>query len=177
METDTKATNQQSKKATHLRMISDASLHGPTCVIMLYSKSNVRNQTSIIFGDSALHLIINKTTRTWTMITTTTRTKTKIDPLAEKGPVRTLISLKGIRRLLSSLESSPRMRAALRKLRLVAARAFMTMILKLSKQVKRELKPLMGLLNKNIWMNEWISFCECECEWMKADVRRIGGII
>lgn len=36
----------------------------------------------------------------------------------------TLISLKGMRRLFSSLESNPRIRAAWRKFLLVAARAF-----------------------------------------------------
>lgn len=39
--------------------------------------------------------------------------------------MHTLISLKGIERLFSSLESNPSMRLASRKLRLVAARAFM----------------------------------------------------
>jgi hypothetical protein len=40
----------------------------------------------------------------------------------------TLISLKGIKRLFSTFESKPRMRAACLKLRFVAARAFMAAV-------------------------------------------------
>ena len=48
----------------------------------------------------------------------------QIEPMNKNPRIPTLISLKGIRRLFSSLESNPRMREAWRKLRLVAARAF-----------------------------------------------------
>jgi hypothetical protein len=39
-------------------MISNSSLHGPTSIIMLHSKPNIRRQSSIVLGNCALHLMI-----------------------------------------------------------------------------------------------------------------------
>lgn len=115
-------------------MISDASLHGATCIVMLHPEANVRNQTPVVLGDRALHLTRRrgfKKIKTKTNPSTTRRIGPWIShPIPyvamnrTKGRDSTLISLKGMRREFRSLESKPRMRAAWRKLRLVAARAF-----------------------------------------------------
>lgn len=104
----------------NLRVVTDSSFHRPTSIVMLDSKPNIRNQSAIIFWNCTLnlqnqhHKDPKKKTKYEGRIYGMSRQKTI-----------TLISLKGIKRLFSSLESSPRMRAAWRKLRLVAARAFM----------------------------------------------------
>ena len=67
LRTDTRRKFEQKPKkvrTTDLRMVSDPSLHGPTCIVMLYSEPNVRYQTPIILGDRALHLTIIKHTNT-----------------------------------------------------------------------------------------------------------------
>lgn len=117
-------------------MISYPSFHAPTSVIVLHSEPNVRNQSPIILGNRALHLPIikgppkhNKTLSKLSQISgklpRNKQNPRKSERKKHTQILRTLISLKGIKRLFSSLESNPRMRAAWRKLRFVAARAFM----------------------------------------------------
>jgi hypothetical protein len=65
-----------------------------------------------------------------------TKKRRKTDNKKRNGSLITLISLKGIERLFSSLESRPRMRAAWRKLRLVAAGAFVVALASLC-QIKQ----------------------------------------
>lgn len=121
-------------------MVSDPSFHGPTGIIVLHSKSNVRNQSSIIFWDRALHLInplkklLSRSKKRLKSVHSPIATNqqkqnhkiARYDHLRKHNQTlnKTLISLNGIKRLFSILESRPRMRAACRKLRLVAARAF-----------------------------------------------------
>ena len=130
-------------------MISDPSFHGATSIVVLHSEPDVRHQASIVLWNRALHLFskrhiqvqINqaiKSTERSTDRLRFTNQETRKSDFTEKQPktsqkikikqfqnrIQTLISLNGIKRLFSSLESNPRIRAAWRKFLFVAARAF-----------------------------------------------------
>lgn len=100
---------------------------------MLDPKANVGHQGSIILWNRTLNLIKPQQTKSsflefsfFMKHKLITKRITKI----KQYSVVTLISLNGIKRLFSSFESNPRMRAAWRKFRFVAARAFMIFVWK-----------------------------------------------
>lgn len=85
----------------------------------------------------------------------------------EKGreiSCNTLISLKGIRRLFSSLESNPSKREARRKLRLVAARAFMSASQNLQKKKYPETE-----MNKRLRKNNSLETQHRELQRVRLD--------
>jgi hypothetical protein len=58
------ASTERKKVTPYLRMISDPTLHGPTCIVMLHSEANERHETPVVLGDRALHLIKQQPSKT-----------------------------------------------------------------------------------------------------------------
>lgn len=133
----------------HLGVIADSPFHRPPGVIVLNPESDVGSHRPVVLGDRAFHLHGNWSRKQRMEINPTPNGK---DGGKTRKPHRqrenqeqvehqngrtalslslclllclTLTSRKGMRRLFSSLESSPRREAAFLKLRLVATREFM----------------------------------------------------
>lgn len=118
-------------------MISNSTFHGSTSIVMLNPKSDVWNQSSIVFRYRTLNLRIK--VKTQTKIETNFPQNEKKKWKTPKKKSQTLISLNGIIRLLSIFESKPRIRDAWRKFLFVAAKAFIVS-LKKKFELQRETK-------------------------------------
>lgn len=126
-------------------MIANATFHWPAGIVVLHAEPNEGRQGSIVFGDGAFHL---NRERGYATPDETTKPATAAKQAGnrnqkKKKPRLTLISRNGIRRLFSSLESRPSSLAACRKLRLVAASAFMAGP-KVARRPPRKLAPAAG---------------------------------
>jgi hypothetical protein len=126
-------------------VIANATFHWPAGIVVLHAEPNEGRQGSIVFGDGAFHL---NRERGYATPDETTKPATAAKQAGnrnqkKKKPRLTLISRNGIRRLFSSLESRPSSLAACRKLRLVAASAFMAGP-KVARRPPRKLAPAAG---------------------------------
>lgn len=152
-------------------MISDPSFHGATSIIMLNPKPHVRHQTPIILRNRTLNLLDHHHHHHHNQELTSQNKweNLKSKSKQEKSRRITLISLNGIKRLFSILESKPRIRAALRKLRLVAARAF---IIKKEWNRRRRRKEKWKLWKNDKMESNWKD--KREREWLNWEMRKRG---